>query len=305
MNIFQYVRSWHGDCDPEWRCNGFEDMFAMTRIKTLLLGGSALMIASASVDAQTATPAVDPPAATAATPVTFDPAQLPAFKGQVQLFTMTPRGDIDGIILADGTEVKTPPHLSTEIAFTAKPGDAITIHGLKAASLPLVRAVSVTSDVTGKTVVDEGPGGRRGPEGRNDPPPPPPPGGPLAGGPGAPPPPPPAEGRRMAAEVTDTQGKVRMPLHGPRGEVNGILLEDGTILRLPPHEAARFSSLMQAGQTIVVSGAVRSNAIGRMVEVVAIGPSADRLTPLMRGKGPKGEPGLRGEQPGGTETPPG
>jgi hypothetical protein len=52
----------------------------------------------------------------------YDPAQLPSFSGKVQQFTLTPRGEIDGLILTDGTEVKTPPHLSTAIAFAIKPG---------------------------------------------------------------------------------------------------------------------------------------------------------------------------------------
>jgi len=56
----------------------------------------------------------------------------------VQQFTLTPRGDIDGLILTDGTEVETPPHLSTQIAYAIRPGDMVTIQGLHAAALPLV-----------------------------------------------------------------------------------------------------------------------------------------------------------------------
>ena len=94
----------------------------------------------------------------------YDPQQLPAQRGQVQQFTLTPRGDIDGLMLTDGTEVKTPPHLSTQIAYAIKPGDIVTIHGLHAAALPLVQPVSITDDATGRTVIDNGPPGPgRGP----------------------------------------------------------------------------------------------------------------------------------------------
>src|SRR5437016_10254883 len=41
----------------------------------------------------------------------WDPAQLPATRGTVKQYTLTPRGDVDGLILSDGTEVKLPPHL--------------------------------------------------------------------------------------------------------------------------------------------------------------------------------------------------
>ena len=74
-----------------------------------------------------------------ATPL-YDPAQLPSFNGKVQQFTLTPRGEIDGLILTDGTEVKTPPHLSTAIAYAIKPGDTVTIHGLRAAAVQFRRS---------------------------------------------------------------------------------------------------------------------------------------------------------------------
>jgi hypothetical protein len=68
--------------------------------------------------------------------------------------TLTRRGDIEGLILKDGTEVKTSPDLSTQIAFAISRGDRVTIHGLQAAALSLVRAVSITDDVTHRIVTD-------------------------------------------------------------------------------------------------------------------------------------------------------
>lgn len=182
----------------------------------------------------------------------YDPNQFPAFNGRVQQFTLTPRGDIDGFIMADGTEVKTPPHLSTQIAVTLRSGDAVTVRGLRAAALPLIEAVSVTNDVTGQTVVDYGP--PRGPKGRRwwdrDP------------------------GQTML------EGRVRMTLHGPRGDVNGALLEDGTIVRLPPPEAARFLALLSPGQTISVQGELMTSVLGRVMDATAIGPSSTALNQI-------------------------
>ena len=133
--------------------------------KPALIGGSAILVLSADAIAQN--PPQPPPAPRrqpqGAAPV-YDPQQLPVQRGQVQQFTLTPRGDIDGLILTDGTEVKTPPHLSTQIAYAIKPGDIVTIHGLHAAALPLVQAVSITDDATGRMVIDNGPPGPgRGP----------------------------------------------------------------------------------------------------------------------------------------------
>jgi hypothetical protein len=207
------------------------------------------------------------PVADGRTPL-YDPQQLPRQQGQVQQFTLTPRGDIDGLILTDGTEVKTPPHLSSQIAFSIKPGDTVVIYGLHAAALPLVQAVSITDEATGRTVIDNGP-----PPGRGR--------GPI----------------EPLSRLTEVQGRVRMPLHGPRGDANGALLEDGSILRLPPPEAERFANLLQAGQTVVVEGIELANPIGKVLEVRRIGSSRDQLNQVDAPPGPGGKKGRRGPPP--------
>jgi len=213
-----------------------------------LLGASAILTISIGAVAQNAPPSL------------YDPQQLPAQRGQVQQFTLTPRGDIDGLILSDGTEVRTPPHLSTELAYAVKPGDTVTIHGLHAAALPLVQAVSITDEATGRTIVDNGPAGPgRGPGAA--------PGVPIPG-------------------LSEVQGRVRMTLHGPRGDVNGALLEDGTILRLPPPEAERFTDLLQPGQALVAEGDGFANAIGKVFTVRELGPSRDQLSLVEEPPGP-------------------
>ena len=98
------------------------------------------------------------PAATIAPAPVYDPQQLPAINGTVNRYTLTPRGDVDGLILADGTEVHFPPHLSTQLVYAVKPGDAVTVRGLKALNIPLVAAVSITNGRSGQTVTDNGPG---------------------------------------------------------------------------------------------------------------------------------------------------
>jgi hypothetical protein len=253
----------------------------MSRWKAVLFGRSAIVTINTGALAQNPP---QPPAGQAPrvgqAPL-YDPQQLPAQRGQVQQFTLTPRGDIDGLILSDGTEVKTPPHLSTEIAYSVKPGDTVTIHGLHAAALPLVQAVSITDEQTGRTVVDNGP---PGPGRRPGPPPPPPPwpGAPAAG---------------PAASIpglTEVQGRVRMSLHGPQGDVNGALLEDGTVLRLPPPDAYRLATLLQPGQTLVAEGTGLATAIGKVFEVQQIGTSREQLslveTPSGRGPGRRPPP---------------
>jgi len=92
----------------------------------------------------------------------WDSSQLPESRGRVKQYTLTPRGDVDGLILADGTEVKLPPHLSAQIVYTIRPGDEVSIRGLRARAIALVDAASITNISTGRSVADNGP--PRGPD---------------------------------------------------------------------------------------------------------------------------------------------
>jgi hypothetical protein len=83
--------------------------------------------------AMTATAVIAQPVAT------YDPQQLPAIQGQVAQYSLTPRGDVDGVILQDGTQVHLPPHLGAQLVQAVKPGDTVTIRGLKAQALPLIQ----------------------------------------------------------------------------------------------------------------------------------------------------------------------
>lgn len=92
----------------------------------------------------------------------WDSSQLPESRGTVKQYTLTPRGDVDGVILTDGTEVKLPPHLTAQTVFAIHPGDEVSVRGLRARALPLVDAASITNIATGKSVVDNGPPDRGG-----------------------------------------------------------------------------------------------------------------------------------------------
>jgi len=170
----------------------------------------------------------------------FDPAQLPTIKGKVVQYIPTPRGDVDGLLLADGTEVQIGPAASTQLVFAVKPGDSVTIHGIKARALPLADAASVTNDATGVTV--------------------------LAGP------------RMREHTLVSVQGVVKAALHDPRGETNGVLLDDGTVVRLPPPEAGKLAPQLAVGKDIVVRGDGYSGPLGRAIGARDIGPDAAHLT---------------------------
>jgi hypothetical protein len=171
---------------------------------------------------------------------TYDPNQLPAFKGKVAQYTLTPRGDVDGLILNDGTEVHVAPRLSSALVFAVKPGDAVTIHGLHARAVPMVAAMSVTNDASGVTVQGLGhPGGEN---------------------------------------QVSAQGTIKQQLHTPRGDLSGVLLTDGTVVRLPPPEATKLGDTLAVGKTLVARGEGVDGPLGRSVAARQIGPDAEHLT---------------------------
>jgi hypothetical protein len=122
----------------------------------------------------------------------------------------------------------------------------------------LVAVAAVTDTATGQTVIDTGP-----PPPGFGPPPPPPPGVPVPG-----------------AQAASVEGKVQTPLYGPAGDLNGVILEDGTIIRLPPPAAYQVASLLAPGQTIAVQGWEVNTAFGSVVDAQAIGASPTQMMPV-------------------------
>ena len=218
-------------------------------------------------------------AATAQPAATYDPQQLPATQGTVAQYSLTPRGDVDGVIMQDGTQVHLPPHLGAQLVQAVKPGDSVTIRGLKAQALPLVQALSVTNDASHQTVVDQGPPAMR-PQ-------------PLP----------------MSFQWLQVQGRVREPLYGPRGDLNGALLDDGTQIHLPPDQAQALGSDLQPGRTLVAQGYAAIGPYGRSLAAEQIGDSATQLVqvgpPGPRGRrGPPPPPGFGPPPPAGPGAPP-
>ncbi len=236
----------------------------MNRLTTILLSTAVIAGIAGAVQAQPRPPMGGPAGGRMEGPrnltSVFDPAQFPETKGKVAQYTLNPRGEVDGLILDDGTEIQVPPHLSTALVFSVRPGDAVSIRGLKARAVPMVDAVTITNTATGAVVGGDGQPGRQ--------------------------------------EIT---GKVKATLHTPHGDAGGVLLEDGTVVRLPPPEATRLASTLAPGQTIAVKGYGVVSPIGKVIAAREIGPSMDKLTRLegprmhgWMGHGPHGKPGRPG-----------
>lgn len=206
-----------------------------------------------------AQPPPPPPPAWGAPPPPpgFGQTQPGTVSGIVSHFLLTPRGELEGVLLADGTEVHTPPHLTDQLGAAVRIGDQVQAQGWRIGSVNMIEAYTLTDLRTGQTVVDQGPP----PPGTR--PPPLPPGVPAPGA--------------QAAMVTSV---VQQPIYGPRGDLNGALLQDGTEIKMPPHIAWQMAGLLQPGRQIAAQGFVLSTPYGRVMEVQALGPSPNQLTAI-------------------------
>jgi len=157
-------------------------------------------------------------------------------------------GEIDGAVLDDGTVIHWPPHLADRFTAVVARGDRIQAVGrletgpagdthLEVQTVTNLR----TNDWRENDALPPGPGPRRLP----------------------PPPPGPRRGNAPTATASRTaQGNVQRMTSAPMGEIDGAVLDDGTVIHWPPHLADRFSAIVARGDRIKVSGWMETGLAG-------------------------------------------
>ena len=100
-----------------------------------------------------------------------------------------------------------------------------------------------------------------------------------------------ATGQRFVDQPPEGQGAARLPrsLRGvglvklgasgrslrvttaPRGEPDGVLLTDGTVVKLTPPVAAQFANLLQPGTAVAAEGYGTRNRYGESLQATAFG----------------------------------
>ncbi len=155
-------------------------------------------------------------------------------QGQVTAYSITPRGDVDGLILDNGQQVHLPPHLSVALVFAVRPGDTVTVQGTKPKDGSMVDAVSVTNDKTGQKV-------ERTPPGQAD------------------------------AASMQAEGPIKLQLYDPRGQLNGVMLADGTQIYLPPSAAEARAADLAPGHSLYVEGTGYAGPLGKSIAARELG----------------------------------
>ncbi|HZZ03341.1 hypothetical protein [Paraburkholderia sp.] len=203
----------------------------------------------------------------------LDPDHLPETSGHLDRFLLNPHGDVDGMILTDGTEVHVPPHLSDAMCATVHPGDAIRVRGVRPRAADMIAAVAIeTAD--GTRIVDNGPPVHHKKK------------KPI-----------PEHIANAGRHPMQADGIVQRVLHGPKGEVRRALLEDGRIVRWPPHETDAIAGLLVPGSTLAIRGEGLVTGFGTVIEVQEIGASAATARAINDKKPGKSKKPEKGEKP--------
>ena len=214
---------------------------------TRLAFASMLIASAVACAAQPAAPSAPSPAAPLMPPppVGQQPGAMTTISGSVGRFLINPEGDVDGLLLADNTLVAFPPHVGLQLAASIAPGDDVRITGF-AVPGESIRAQQIEQTRTGRRFVDQPPES-----------------------PGAAPSPRSLRGAGLVK--LGASGRVLRVTTAPRGEPDGVLLADGTVIKLTPPVAMQFANLLQPGTTVAAEGYGTRNRYGESLQATAFG----------------------------------
>lgn len=131
------------------------------------------------------------------------------------------------------TTVKFPPHLGQQVQKAIKPGSSISVTGFTDTNPRGESTFRMVSLTAGKTVIADTP-------------------------PAAPTTTPPTP------TLTTVSGKISDYRLGRDGRVNGLVLDDKTIVRIPPHVAYQLTNLATKGSAVTVQGYAKNLRDGQV-----------------------------------------
>jgi hypothetical protein len=178
-----------------------------------------------------------------------------AAEGTVRQYLMNPHGEVDGLLLNDGTQINFPPHMANELVGVVKPNDRVSIQGDRERD-SVVKADVITNSRTGQSVAEHAPSWKDRPM--------------------------PPHLKRLSMNDMQASGAIQALLYAPRGEVRGFILADGTQIHVRPDVGDSVSRALTVGETIRAEGYGIDNQYGRSLEATAIGFGGGRLVPLDR-----------------------
>lgn len=177
--------------------------------------------------------------------------QAPVIEGRVTRLLINPYGEVDGLLMRDRVVVKLPPHLSDAVIAVAAAGQSVRVFGFTEAP-GSIKADAVVNLASGQIVFDRPPG--------------------INDTNGVAPLPP--HLRASQLRQLQVEGRVELVLTGPRGEINGVILDNGSIVRFAPDG---LRSPLQRGMPFAATGLGTSNTYGTSIEAITVGSSLGSL----------------------------
>jgi hypothetical protein len=170
-------------------------------------------------------------------------------RGAVQRVTTAPRGEIDGAVLDNGTWLHWPPHMQAQFSNVIKAGDQVRATGrtetgpagdthFEVQNVPNLQSNATAANPDYAFGPPSPPIGPQGPVGRVPP-------GPAPGG-----------------NFTEVRAAVRSMTTAPRGEIDGAMLDNGTVLHWPPHMQDRFAAAIKVGDQVRAIGRTETGPAG-------------------------------------------
>src|ERR1700751_1925562 len=171
--------------------------------------------------------------------------QTTVVQGVVAQYLMNPDGFVDGLLLSNNTIIRFPSHLGQVLTQTVSPQDVVRVEGFFE-SPGTLHASSIIDLQSQRSVVDNPPSPRHPHPPRPD---------------------------SVPRQQLSANGTIRVLTHGKRGEINGLVLSDATVVHFPPPVEMQFEGLLREGNQFAATGYGASNEYGRSFEATAIGPS--------------------------------
>lgn len=158
-------------------------------------------------------------------------------------YLLHPLGDVEGLLLRDGSQLHITYRAAQDLITAVQPGDHVQVHGRRLFDSPIVQPDVIVNVTDGRSMIVPY---------RLD--------YPI----------PPAESRQTL-NMMKAGGTIRILLYDHlKGVVNGVILSDGTQVRLPPDVGERFRLSLQQDVDVEVEGYGTETGYGRSLEATSI-----------------------------------
>jgi hypothetical protein len=179
----------------------------------------------------------------------------PVAEGIVTRYLLDPRGEIEGLMLQDGTQMHITSRAADKLVQAIKPGQHVRVHGRRQGDMPLVQADVIFNASTGTIFTVPF---------RLD--------FPI-----------PEQDQHLSMTEMKAEGTVEALLfHALKGVVQGMLLSDGTQVRLPPDINEELRNSFRVGEQVAAEGNGTTNEYGRCLEALSISVNGGKMTALDR-----------------------